>query len=184
MSEEQKKLLKRYGELLERYSGSLNLVSPRVLVELPRHLETACAYGEPIPAGETVLDAGSGAGLPAVPLAICRPDLEVVMVERRAKRAAFLDLVTASLGLENLRVYNGDVRDWQGEAAYVTAQAVAPFDEIYRLVRGSVHFPLTLVARKGPGWQEEAERLGARAFHVKPLDDGTELVALRIEEAV
>jgi len=184
MTAGQQELLDRYAELLERYSGSLNLVSPRVLAELPRHLETACAYGEPIPAGETVLDVGSGAGLPAVPLAICRPDLEVVMVERRAKRAAFLDLVAASLGLENLRVYNGDVRDWQGRTAYVTAQAVAPFDEIYRLVRGSARFPLTLVARKGPGWQEEAKRLGARVFHVKPLDDGTELVALRLEEAV
>ncbi|WP_457638494.1 16S rRNA (guanine(527)-N(7))-methyltransferase RsmG [Oceanithermus sp.] len=184
MSGSQRELLDRYAELLRRYSGSLNLVSPRLLAGLPRHLETACVYGEPIPRGETVLDVGSGAGLPAVPLAICRPDLKVTMVERRAKRAAFLDLVTASLGLENLRVYNGDVRSWEGKAAYVTAQAVAPFDEVYALVRGSARFPLTLIARKGPGWREEMERLGAEVFHVKPLDDGTELVALRLEEAV
>ncbi len=184
MTQEQKALLDRYAELLRRYAGSLNLVSPRVLADLPRHLKTACAYGEPIPEGETVLDVGSGAGLPAVPLAICRPDLKVVMAERRAKRAAFLDLVTASLRLDNLRVYNGDVRDWQGKTAYVTAQAVAPFDEVYRLVRGSARFPLTLIARKGPDWEKEAERLGAEVFHVKPLDDGTQLVALRLEEAV
>ena len=177
-------LLNHYQQLLRRYAGTTNLVSPRVLEDLPRHVATACAYGDPIPQGETVLDVGSGAGLPAVPLAICRPDLEVTMVERRARRAAFLDLVTASLGLDNLRVYNGDVRDWPGSAAYVTAQAVAPFDEVYRLVRDSAHFPLALIARKGSGWRDEVERLGGRVFHVKPLDDGTELVAVRVEEAV
>jgi len=177
-------LLERYAGLLRSYAPTLNLASPRLLAELDRHIATACAYGEVIPAGETVLDVGSGAGLPAVPLAVCRPDLQITMAERRARRAAFLELVTARLGLENLRVYNGDVRQWQGRTAYVTAQAVAPFDEIYRLVRNSARFPLTLVSRKGPGWREEAARLGARAFHVKPLDDGTELVALRLEEAV
>ena len=177
-------LLERYQQLLRLYAGTTNLVSSRVLDDLSRHVATACAYGEPIPEDEAVLDVGSGAGLPAVPLAVCRPDLEVTMVERRARRAAFLDLVTASLGLGNLRVYNGDVRDWPGSAAYVTAQAVAPFDEVYRLVRGSARFPLTLIARKGPGWRDEVERLEGRVFHVKPLDDGTELVAVRIEEAV
>lgn len=178
------KLIKNYTDYLHRYAGSLNLVSPRVLAELPRHIETACAYGGPIPAGETVLDVGSGAGLPAIPLAICRPDLKIVMVERRTKRAAFLDMVASGLGLGNVRVYNGDVRNWQGETAFVTAQAVAPFDEIYRLVKASARFPLTIIARKGPGWHSEKERLKAEVFHVKPLDDGTELVALRLREAV
>lgn len=178
----EKELLERYAALLRRYAGTLNLVSQRVLADLPRHLETACAYGEAIGEGETVLDVGSGAGLPGVPLAICRPDLQIVLAEKRAKRAAFLDLVAGSLGLANLQVYNGDVRNWQGRTGYVTAQAVAPFDEIYRLVRASARYPLTIVSRKGPGWEAEAERLGARVFHVKPLDDGSALVALRLEE--
>jgi 16S rRNA (guanine527-N7)-methyltransferase len=174
--------LQTYEELLRRYADSLNLVSRRVLAELPRHIETACAYGEAVPEGETVLDVGSGAGLPGVPLALCRPDLTVVLAERRSKRAAFLDLVVASLGRENLQVYNGDVRNWPGKTAVVTAQGVAPFDKVYRLVREKARYPFTLIARKGPSWEAEAERLGARAFHVKPLDDGTALVALRLEK--
>jgi 16S rRNA (guanine527-N7)-methyltransferase len=173
--------LEAYAELLERYAASANLVSPKVLAELPVHFEAARAYGEVLPEGVHVLDVGSGAGLPAVPLAIARPDLTLTLVERRAKRAAFLDLVAARLGLANVRVYNGDVQQWTGRTAYVTAQAVAPFDVVYRLVAHAAEYPLTLIARKGPGWRAEAERLGAAVFHVKPLGPDAELVALRLE---
>ncbi len=173
--------LEAYAALLERYAASANLVSPKVLAELPVHFAAARAYGEVLPEGVHVLDVGSGAGLPAIPLAVARPDLTLTLVERRAKRAAFLDLCAARLGLENVRVYNGDVQQWSGRTAYVTAQAVAPFDVVYRLVAHAADYPLTLIARKGPGWQEEAARLGAQVFHVKPLGSGAELVALRLE---
>ncbi|XOB98504.1 16S rRNA (guanine(527)-N(7))-methyltransferase RsmG [Deinococcota bacterium DY0809b] len=173
--------LEAYAALLERYAASANLVSPKVLAELPVHFAAARAYGEVLPEGVHVLDVGSGAGLPAIPLAVARPDLALTLVERRAKRAAFLDLVAARLGLENVRVYNGDVQQWSGRTAYVTAQAVAPFDVVYRLVAHAADYPLTLIARKGPGWREEAARLGAQVFHVKPLGSGAELVALRLE---
>ncbi|WP_456411049.1 16S rRNA (guanine(527)-N(7))-methyltransferase RsmG [Oceanithermus sp.] len=173
--------LERYAELLRAYAPSLNLVSPKVLAELPLHFESARAYGEVLPEGAAVVDLGSGAGLPAIPLAIHRPDLTLTLVERRAKRAAFLELAVAQLGLAGVRVYNGDVRRWTGRTAYVTAQAVAPFDEVYNLVRHAAEYPLTLVARKGPGWRAEAERLGAEVFHVKPLGTDAELVALRLE---
>ena len=173
---------KAYQELLRRYAASLNLVSRKVLSEIDKHIETSCAYGEAIPPGRHVLDVGSGAGLPGLPLAICRPDLQLTLAEARGKRAAFLDLATASLGLENVSVYNGDVRHWQGKTAFVTAQAVAPFDEVYRLIKDSAQYPLLLVSRKGRGWRREARRLGAQVFHVKPLADGSELVALRLQE--
>ncbi|HGY10030.1 MAG TPA: 16S rRNA (guanine(527)-N(7))-methyltransferase RsmG [Oceanithermus profundus] len=174
--------LQAYARLLEDYARAANLVSPKVLAELPRHFEAARAYGEVLPEGAHVLDVGSGAGLPAIPLAILRPDLQLTLVERRAKRAAFLDLAVARLGLENVRVYNGDVQQWTGRTAFVTAQAVAPFDEVYRLVAHAAEYPLTLIARKGPGWRAEAERLGAEVFHVKRLGPEAELVALRVWE--
>lgn len=174
--------LRTYAELLGQYAPSANLVSPKVLAQLPVHVDAARAYGEVVPQGVHVLDVGSGAGLPAIPLAIFRPDLTLTLVERRAKRAAFLELVTARLGIANVRVYNGDVQQWTGRTAWVTAQAVAPFDVVYRLVAHAAAYPLTLIARKGTDWRDEAERLGAAVFHVKPLGEGAELVALRLEE--
>jgi len=177
-----KELHEAYAGLLQRYAASANLVSPKVLAELPLHFAAARAYGEVLPEGAHVLDVGSGAGLPAIPLAIERPDLTLTLAERRAKRAAFLDLAAARLGLKNVRVYNGDVQQWSGRTAFVTAQAVAPFDAVYRLVAHAAEYPLTLIARKGPGWRDEAARLGAQVFHVKHLGPGAELVALRLEE--
>ncbi|AEB12969.1 16S rRNA (guanine(527)-N(7))-methyltransferase RsmG [Marinithermus hydrothermalis] len=173
--------LEAYVELLRRYGQTLDLASPRVLENPWPHLEAALAYAEPIPHGEAVLDVGSGGGLPGIPLAIARPDLEITLAEVRKRRAAFLELAVHHLGLTNVRVYNGDVRKWSGRVAYVTAQAVASFADVYRIVRHAARYPMVLISRKGADWEGEVAALGAEAFHVKPLGGGAYLVALRIE---
>ncbi len=171
-----------YLELLRRYGKSLNLSSEAVLAEPQKHLAAAQAYGEVLPPGAEVLDVGSGGGLPGIPLAISRPDLRLVLAESRARRAAFLELVVAQLGLKNVRVYNGDVRQWRGSAQYVLAQAVASFSGVYQMVRAAAKYPLVIVSRKGPGWQQEVLGLpGAQVFHVKQLDQDAWLVAIRLE---
>ncbi|HZC98189.1 MAG TPA: RsmG family class I SAM-dependent methyltransferase, partial [Bradyrhizobium sp.] len=58
------------------------------------------------PAGATALDFGSGTGVPGIPVAICRPDLSVVLAESQRKKAAFLQEVTRTLGL-NTSVHAG-----------------------------------------------------------------------------
>ncbi len=57
-----------------------------------------------LPAGATVIDVGSGGGVPAIPLAIARPDLRFTLVESTQKKAAFLRDVSAALGLTNVTV--------------------------------------------------------------------------------
>jgi 16S rRNA (guanine527-N7)-methyltransferase len=59
----------------------------------------------------TLLDVGSGAGFPGIPLAIVRPGLRVVLLETTQKKCAFLEHVVAQLGLENVRVRNGRAED-------------------------------------------------------------------------
>ncbi len=168
----------RYLELLRRYGAVADLSSGRVLEDPARLLEAARAYAEVLPQGARVLDLGSGAGWPGIPLAILRPDLALTLVERRKKRAAFLELAKSRLGLSNARVHAGDVRALRGSYPYITAQAVAPFPEIYRL---TAHLePQVLVSVKGPGWEEEVAELGGRVFHVKPLGEGGTLVAVEV----
>jgi 16S rRNA (guanine527-N7)-methyltransferase len=91
----------RYGELLETWSERHNLVrfsDRRELVE--RHLLDALA-GERLLDGEgTLLDIGSGAGLPGVPLLVARPRWRGVLLEPRKKRWAFLKLVIRELELD------------------------------------------------------------------------------------
>lgn len=59
----------------------------------------------------TLLDVGSGAGFPGVPLAIVRPALKVVLLEATEKKCGFMEHVIAELGLENVRVRNGRAED-------------------------------------------------------------------------
>ena len=83
--------------------------------------------------GRSVADFGSGAGLPAIPLAIALPQLTFTLIERSEKRRAFLSAVVPHLGLDNARVVEhagGDRFD------LVTARAVAPLPELAAAVAG------------------------------------------------
>ncbi len=176
-----------YLDLLRSYGRVLDLSSGRVLEDPTALVEAVQAYAELLPPGVTVLDLGAGGGWPGLPLALLRPDLTLHLVERRKKRAAFLDLARVRLGLANVRVYPRDVREMEGAYRYVVAQAVAPFPDLYRLVRPVAGYPLVLASVKGTGWPDEVRELGRRVpvevFHVKPLAQGGTLVGVRVEEA-
>lgn len=158
-------LLQAYGELLRRYSRTLDLLSPAGLEALPQLVEEALLYPEalrrPLKEGTRWLDLGSGAGLPALPLAILRPDLSFTLVERRRRRAAFLNLVRTQLALDNVQVVADDVAQYRPGMPYpiVSAQAVGSFSLVYALTQHLQADMVTLVARKGPGWRSEMVEL-------------------------
>jgi 16S rRNA (guanine527-N7)-methyltransferase len=98
-----------------------------------RHLLNCAAVAELIPTGSTVVDVGSGAGLPGIVLAVARPDLTVTLVESLARRAAFLSEVVTALGLERTDVVRARAEESAGRIApadIVTARAVAPLDRL------------------------------------------------------
>ena len=93
--------LAAYAELLERWSQRHNLVSFRDRSELVRrHLVDALAARDLLVGSGALLDVGSGAGLPGVPLLAVRPAWRGVLLEPRQKRWAFLRLVVRELGLD------------------------------------------------------------------------------------
>jgi 16S rRNA (guanine527-N7)-methyltransferase len=99
--------LGEYAELVERFSKVLNLTGIRGLQSLIEEfvLESAglLCLGE-IPAGSTVVDLGSGAGSPVIPLAILCPEAKFTAVEARARRVDFLRMTQMRLKLTNLSV--------------------------------------------------------------------------------
>ncbi len=102
--------------------------------------------GEP-PAGDkgasvmrkpiNVLDVGSGGGLPGIPLAIARPELQVTLIDSIAKKTAFLLQAKAELGLENLNVVTGRVEDFHPDTGFdvVTSRAFSDLKEFVTLTR-------------------------------------------------
>jgi 16S rRNA (guanine527-N7)-methyltransferase len=128
--EEAVRRLVRYTELLLLWNSKVNLTAIRDEAGiLHRHLMEGAFAASLVPQGvETVLDFGSGSGIPGIPIAICRPELKVTLAESSGKKAAFLREVARQLALP-VDVYAGRVGGPLSEAGFdlVTMRAVDRF---------------------------------------------------------
>lgn len=145
--------LSTYRELLERYHKTLDLMSGKALASFEMKLLEAQQYpafiAQRLSPTDRILDLGSGAGLPGIPLALTFPGNHVTLVERRQRRGSFLRIVVSQLQLENVEVIVGDVRDVRAEPyRWITAQAVGEFPLLYCLTRHLHTLSVTVLARR------------------------------------
>ena len=108
-----------YVALLKKWNGTYNLTAIReesemVTQHLLDSLSILPALSESALAGRRWADVGSGAGLPGIPLAIVRPDIDMTLIETIEKKSAFLRQAKIELGLSNLKVVCGRVEDMAG----------------------------------------------------------------------
>lgn len=118
-----------------------------------------------VPLGATVIDVGSGAGLPGVVWALVRPDLRITLIEAKARRCEFLAEVIGELDLgDRLTVRRGRVEDLAGRltADVVTARAVAPLDRLLTWASPFLNRDGRLVALKGESADSELCSAGRR----------------------
>lgn len=126
----------QYVELLATDGVVRGLLGPREVPKLwDRHVLNCAVIEELIKPNESVVDVGSGAGLPGIALAIVRPDLAITLVEPLARRVSFLTECQEQLGLKSVRVHRGRAEEpatisLAGSADVVTARAVAPLDRL------------------------------------------------------
>ncbi|GAB3655110.1 16S rRNA (guanine(527)-N(7))-methyltransferase RsmG [Actinocorallia lasiicapitis] len=123
----------RYWNLLATAGVERGLIGPREVPRLwERHLINCAVLGEAVPEGASVVDIGSGAGLPGLVLAIVRPDLDITLLEPLLRRTTFLNEAVEELGLKNVTVRRGRAEEVTKEFAVdvVTARAVAPLDRL------------------------------------------------------
>lgn len=100
--------LVRYAALLREWNERINLISRRDSTRvLTYHVIDSLAVAAVLPDRSRVCDLGAGAGLPGIPLAIVRPDLDVVLLESSRKRGLFLQAAIDGLGLANCRLAAG-----------------------------------------------------------------------------
>lgn len=136
LSRRQLDQLEAFSVLVRRWSAVVGLVSPGDLphfadrhlldslaaVKVVRTIQEAMGLARPC-----LVDLGSGAGLPGVPLAVALPDIAVVLVERSAKKARFLERVRRELGLRNVEVQCVDLADLPTNCCDIaTARALLP----------------------------------------------------------
>jgi 16S rRNA (guanine527-N7)-methyltransferase len=126
-----------YLALLDKWNRVYNLTAVREAERMVSHhvLDSLAAVG--FFQGETVLDVGSGGGLPGIPLAIARPELQVTLIDSIAKKTAFLLQAKAELGLANLNVVTGRVEDFRPPTGFdiITSRAFSDLKEFVTLTR-------------------------------------------------
>lgn len=150
----------RFAELLHGEGVLRGLIGPRERDRLwDRHLLNSAALAELLTPGCRVLDVGSGAGLPGIPLAIVRPDLTLTLLEPMARREAWLREVVTDLALP-IEVVRGraeeeSMRERLAGQDIVVARAVAPLDRLARWCLPLVRPDGALLAIKGIRATEE-----------------------------
>jgi len=156
----------RFG--LVKYDGRQELIVKHVLDSL----SAWTALREAASGSGSVLDVGSGAGFPGIPLAIVLPDASFTLLERMARRAAFLETCTILLGLSRVKVTQRDLAVMTGEFDVVTCRAVAPLWRLVEDIRQSTVRWRTIAAYKGKTDRareeiDEVERLMPGLFKVE-----------------
>lgn len=165
LNEVQAQQFSRYFDLLREWNQRINLTA--IVDEqgvLLRHFIDSLTVLRALPEAINmlnsmqslrVIDIGTGAGFPGIPLKIARPDLEVTLVDGTAKKLRFCDEVIAQLGLRNIQTLQGRAEDLGHEnehrEAYdvVVARAVAPLPTLLEYLLPLTHIGGCCVAMKG-----------------------------------
>lgn len=166
---------RRYAGMLAGAGVERGLIGPRETERLwTRHLMNCAAMAELIPGGARVVDIGSGAGLPGIPLALARPDITVDLVESLLRRATFLGEAVDELGLASrCRVVRSRAEDavtQVGGADVVTARAVAPLGRLCAWAAPLLKPGGMLLAIKGSSADDEIQRDRAAARRAGIVD--------------
>jgi 16S rRNA (guanine527-N7)-methyltransferase len=173
-SQEQQNKLMDYLALMFKWNSVYNLTSLRDPMQMVTHhlLDSLAA----VPAFEnaaSVLDVGSGGGLPGIVLAIVRPDMKVSMIDTVHKKTAFLTQVKAELGLTNVTVYTMRVEQLQVSDKFdvITSRAFADLSDFVNWSSHLLAEPGRYIALKGVAPKDEQERLPAewKVTKVEPL---------------
>lgn len=153
-----------YHDLLATDGAQRGFIGPREVPRLwQRHILNCAVINELFPRGARLVDVGSGAGLPGIPLALARPDLNIILLEPLLKRSTFLREAVDQLGLCNVTVVRGRAEDKAvrrdiGHRDIVTSRAVAPLGKLAVWSLPLVHQGGLMVSMKGETVAEELKR--------------------------
>ena len=164
----------RYLDELRAWNRAYNLTAVRDPAEMViRHVLDALAILPWLETGSRLLDVGSGAGLPAVPLALAAPRLAVTALDSNGKKARFLRHVQRTLPLANLEVIEARVQDYRPAQAFpaVVSRAFAELGDFLRQTAQLVAEDGRWLAMKGKVSSAELESLppGMRIEAIHPL---------------
>ena len=186
------KTIRQYVDILASRGVDWGLIGPREIGRLwERHILNSIALESLIPEGCRVADVGSGAGLPGIPLAILRPDLEMILIEPMLRRSNFLTEAIDELGLDDrVSVVRGRAEDADLHVDIVVSRAVAKLATLINWTADLIVDSGSLLALKGQSADDEVvkakkelskRRLSAEVLLIRadPASDVTRAVRVR-----
>jgi 16S rRNA (guanine527-N7)-methyltransferase len=151
--------LEEYVSLLLKWNAKINLIGPATQGDIwSRHIEDSLQLLPLIPEVATSLvDLGSGGGLPGLVIAITRPDLQVTLVEQDQRKAAFLKEAKSLLGLSHVTVEAKDIASISGRFDVITARALSSLSNLLAMVVPLIHEASICIFPKGASSATELE---------------------------
>lgn len=166
---EQTEQLLAFIKLIAKWNKAYNLTAVRNNEDMARlHILDSLAILPHIE-GKRVIDIGTGAGLPGIPLAIFMPEVEFVLLDSNAKKTRFVQQVILELKLKNVSVLHTRVEDYQPELGFdtVTMRAFASLPDIMKLTAHLLSADGVLLAMKGQIPEAELAEIDAQTTLIK-----------------
>ncbi len=162
LSDEDSGRLLNYLSLLLKWNNAFNLTAitkPEEALDL--HLLDSVAVTPAIQDYRSLLDVGTGGGLPGIPLAILNPDKEFTLLDTNSKKTRFLKQVVYELGLDNVTVINQRVQDFENQSGYacILSRAFASLSDMVLWTKHLLAEDGHWLAMKGQYPHQELEKL-------------------------
>lgn len=163
VSRETLSVLSNYVVLLLKWNSKINLIGPATENDIwSRHIDDSLQVVDLIPESATSLvDLGSGGGLPGLVIAIARPNLAITLVEQDQRKAAFLKEAKSLLGLSNVTVEAKDIATVNGQFDVVTARALSSLTNLLQFANPLMNAASTCLFPKGANHKAELEEAAA-----------------------
>jgi 16S rRNA (guanine527-N7)-methyltransferase len=185
--------LYEYLQLLQKWNKPFNLTAIKKAEEMiPKHLMDSLSVLAHLGGARRVCDVGTGAGLPGIPLAVCCPETEFVLLDSNGKKTRFLHQVRRHLNLNNVTIVEGRAEDYQPEVGFDAVLSRA-FADLMRMCQVTQHLLKkngVWLAMKSQILKTEEATLDARvvlveqrALQVPGLNEVRQLAVLKFAEA-
>ena len=175
-----------YLQLMQKWNRAYNLTAIRELdAMVVRHLLDSLSI-LPFIDRSPVLDVGTGAGLPGIPLALARPDIKFVLLDSNGKKTRFLTQVKIDLGLENVEVIHSRVEAYRPgiEMGIITCRAFAALNTILERTQHLVTSSTRILAMKGketvPPLPAGYVQVASHDLQVAWLDEQRHLIEIKL----
>jgi len=170
VTEDQIDLLLAFVSLIEKWNKAYNLTAIRQRDEICRlHILDSLSI-LPFVSGQNIIDVGTGAGLPGIPLAILMPDVQFTLVDSNSKKTRFVQQAILELHIKNVTVEHGRVENlgYEGQYDVVLSRAFASLLDIMNLTEYLLQPEGVLIAMKGQSPESELKEID-RTFSVHPI---------------